>query len=467
MVRTAFYFCIGLFSVSILSSVVFAQNLDRLVTRLGLKTTTKSGLCQTSSPSALAYSSSTHQYSKCEKFFGSSKTRQFRFSEEQKPLSLQHIRDVSSLAHQGGRSRLFQTTKMVPLLSNAFSAGIEMAYRDPFLNINATPSSTSELGTHLVLRGSMKKMRYRAEYGYAGQKANKGLSKVPHDRVGGAFLWEWQLPFITPKVELSRFTNTAENNLTRYQTISTRQEYSLDWTMSHWPSFTLSYGREKKDILNQEEGSRSHARTIERVRAKIDFERTVGKGEWSLGYSTYKNDIHDQGTLEKFHSTLKGAVQLFEPIDFTPSMGITKQTNDKQNFSQERLFANLGTTVHLSTHQTIQPSFELVRINNRGSVSTSSTLSSKLQYSYSPDKYGYHISAAGQYILNKTSQQLSNPQTYDISIFVKKDLHDSLNLPHQQQFISLKLTHNQQINALSPKKQPNSSAAMLLLSFIP
>ncbi len=464
--RTAFYFCIGLFSVSILSSVAFAQNLEQLVTRLGLKTTTKSGLCQTPSLSTLPYFSSTHQYSKCEKFFGASKTRQFRFSEHHEPLSLQHIRNVSSLVHQGG-SRLFQTTKMVPLLSNALSAGIEMTYRDPFLSINATPTSTSQLGTHLVLRGSVKAMRYRAEYGYAGHKTNKGLSMALHDRVGGKLLWEWQLPFITPKVELSRFANTAESNLIRSQTISTRQEYSLGWAIPNWPSFSLSYGREQKDTLNQEAESRSHATLIERVQTKIAFERTVSKGEWALGYSTFKNDIHDQGTLEKFHSTLKGTVQLFQPIDLTPSIGFTKQTNAKQDFSQERFIANLGTTIRLSTHQTIQPSFEWVRMNNREDASNASTLFSKLQYSYRPAEYGYHISAVGQYVLNKNSQQTSNPQTYDISVFIKKDLHEFLNLPHQQQFISLKLTHNQQINTLSSQSQPSISTAMLLFSLIP
>ncbi len=466
MVRTAFYFCIVLFSISIISSVVFAQNLDQLVARLGLKTTTKSGLCETPILPTLPYFTSTHQYSKCEKFFGASKTRPLKFSEERKPLSLQHIRHVSSLVHQSG-NRLFQTTKMVPLLSNALSAGIEMAYRDPSLRISGTPSSTSQLGTLLVLRGSMKTMRYRAEYGYAGHKANKGVSRAPHDWVGGKFLWEWELPFITPKVELSRFANTAENDLTRIQTISTRQEYSLGWTMSNWPRFSLSYGREQKDTLKQEEGSRSHATLIERVQTKIAFERTVGKGEWLLGYSTFQNDIHDQGTLQKFHSTLKGTVQLFQPIDLTPSIGVTKQTNAKQKFSQERFFTNLGTTVRLSAHQIIQPSFEWIRMINRGIASNSSTLSSKLQYSYRPDKYGYHLSVVGQYVINKNSQQVSNPQNYDISVFVKKDLHDFLSLPHQQQFISLKLTHNQQINAFSSQTPSSSSAVMLLISLIP
>ncbi len=342
-----------------------------------------------------------------------------------------------------------------------------MAYRNPFLNINTTPSSTSQLDTQLVLRGSMKTMRYHAEYGYAGHKANKGLSMTSHDKVGGKFLWEWQLPFMTPKVELSRFANTAVNDHTRNQTISTKQEYSLGWTRPNWPSFSLSYAREQKDTLKQEEGSRWHATLIERVQTKIAFEPTVGKGEWSLGYSTFKNDIHDQGTLGNFHSTLKGTVQIFQPIDLTPSIGFTKQTNAKLEFSQERFIANLGTTVRLSSHQTIQPSFEWIRINNPGNASTATTLSSKLQYSYRPAEYGYHISAVGQYVLNKNSQQVSNPQTYDISVFVKKDLHDFLNLPHQQQFISLKLTHNQQINTLSSQLQPSSSTAMLLFSLIP
>ena len=466
MVRTAFYFCIGLFSVCILSSVVFAQNLDRLVTRLGLKTTTKSGLCQTPHSLMLPSFSSTNQYSKCEKFFGASKTKQFKFSEQREALSLQHIRNVSSLAHQGG-SRLFQTTKMVPLLSKTLSAGIEMAYRDPFLSINTTPSSMSQLGTQLIVSGAMKTMRYRAEYGYAGHKANKGLSMAPHDKVGGKFLWEWQLPFITPKIELSRFVNTVENEFTRNQTISSRQEYSLGWTIPDWPSFTLSYGREQNDTLNQKEGSRSHATFKERIQTKIAIERTVGKGEWSLGYSTFHNDIHDQGTLEKFHSTLKGTVQLFQPIDLTPSIGFTKQTNTKQEFSQERYFANLGTTVRLSTHQIIQPSLEWIRVNNRSNASMSNTLFSKIQYSYRPAEYGYHILAIGQYVLNKNSHQVRNPQTYDISVFIKKDLQRILNLPHQQQFISLKLTHNQQINTLASQTQPSSSGVMLLFSLIP
>ena len=342
-----------------------------------------------------------------------------------------------------------------------------MVYRDPATNINATPSSTSQLGTQFVVRGSMKKMRYRAEYGYAGHRANTISPMTTHNSVGGKFLWEWQLPFITPKVELSRFANRTANDLARNHSISTRQKYSLGWKIPNWPSFTLSYGREQKATINQAAGSRSHATVIENVRTKIAYEHPIGTGEWLLEYSTLQNDIHDQGTLGKYHSTFKGTVRLFQPIDVTPSIGFTKQTNAKQNFSQERLFANLGTTVRLSTHHTIQPSFEWIHLNNHGDATTSNTLFSKLQYSYRPDNFDYHISAAGQYVLNKRSQQVRSPQSYDLSFFLKKDLHGLLNLPHQEQFMSLKLSYNQQINSLSTRTQQNSSSAMLLFSLVP
>lgn len=313
----------------------------------------------------------------------------------------------------------------------------------------------------------MKTMTYRAEYGYAGKNTGKVLSVAPNGRVGGKFLWEWQLPFVTPKVELSRFANNVEHDPARNQTISTRQQYSLDWTIPDWPSLTLTYGREQKDIFSRSGGLRSDGALMERVMTKIAFEHSIGKGAWSSGYSTFQNDLHDQGTLEELHSTLKGTLHLFKPVDILPSIGFTQQTNTKQGFSQERLFANLGTAVRLSTEQTIQPSLEWTRIGNRGQASISDTLFSKLQYSYDPSYYGYHISIIGQYVLNQISQQASNPQSYDMSLFVQKDLHDLLDLPHHQQFISLKLTHNQQVNPLSSQTQPSSSAAMLLFSVIP
>ena len=463
----AFYFGIGLLWVSALSStIIFAQDLNPLVARLGLKTSATSTICQAPPPPTLTLLSSANQYSQCARFFGTPKPERFNFSKKHEALSLKNIRDVSSMVRQGG-SRLFHATNTIPLASKALAAGIEVVYRDPFLSFNSTHSSMTQLGTQLVLRGSMKTMRYRAEYGYAPQSTGNVSPIAPNDRVRGKFLWEWQLPFVTPKVELSRFANNEERNQIHEQTISTRQQYSLDWTIPHWPSLRLTYSREQKDIFSREGGSRSDATLMERVMKKIAFERSAWKGEWSSGYSTFQNDIHDKGTLEKLHSTLKGTFQLFKPVDISPSIGLMQKTNTKQGFSQERLFANLGTAIRLPKGQTIQPSFEWTRIGARGQASISDTLFSKLQYSYDPPGYGYHISIFGQYVINPTSQQRNNSQTYDLSLFVQKDLHNLLNLPHQQQFISLKLTHNQRVNTLSSQTQPAGSAAMLLFSVIP
>jgi hypothetical protein len=73
----------------------------------------------------------------------------------------------------------------------------------------------------------------------------------------------------------------------------------------------------------------------------------------------------------------------------------------------------------------------------------------------------------GKYVLNQTTQQTSNPQTYDMAVFIQKDLQDFFNLPHQQQFVSLKLSHNQQVNTVSSQTHESNSTAMLLVSILP
>ena len=466
MVRTAFYFGMGLLSVCILSEEIFAQDLKSIVARLGLKTSPSSRVCLAiHSPTSISFSSANH-YSQCARFFGTPMPERFNFSKKHEAFSLRYIRKASSLVHQGG-SHLFQAANTIPLVSNALSAGIKVVYRDPFLSFNAIPSPTTQLGTQLVLRGSMKTMQYRAEYGYALQSSEHVSSIVPNDRVRGKFLWEWQLPFVTPKIELSRFANNKKHNPTRNQTVSTKQHYSLDWTIPDWPRLTLSYSREHKDIFSRAEGSRLGATFMERVMKKLSIKRSAWKAEWASGYSTFQNVIHDQGTLEAFHSTVKSTVQSLESIDISPSVGFTQKTNAKQGFSQKRLFANIGMAIHLSPEQTIQPSFEWTRIHHHSQASISDTFFPRLKYSYAPSGYGYHISIIGRYVLKHTTDRGSNAHTYDLSLFVRKDLHDLLNFPHQQQFISLKLTHNQQVNILSSHTRPRGSTAMLLFSVIP
>ena len=467
MVRTHFYFYIGIFWCLLFNPWVFAQNPEPRIAKLRLETSAAHSIkCQAPNSPAFGSAIPANQYSQCTRFFGAPRQDRLKISEKRERFSLEHIRDASSLMNKGG-SHLYQATNTIPLFSDMLKAGIEMVYRDPFLSTNSIPSATTQLGTLLVLRGSMKKMKYRAEYGYSGQNLGKALFVNPHDRVGGKFRWEWQLPFLTPKVELSRFVNNVNYDPTSNQTISTRQLYSLDWTIPDWPDVILIYSQEEKDSFSRSEQSPSDATLMKRVTTRIGFEHPIGKGEWSSQYSTFQNKIHDHGMHEKIHTTLKGTLFTLPQIDISPSIGFTQQTNANQHSTQERLFAILGTTFRLSRNQVIQPSFEWTQNSTRRHLSISKTFSSKLEYSYHPSTHGYHISLMGQYVFKQNSQQQNNPQTYDISLFVRKDLHDLLDLPHQQKFISLKLTHNQHFNASSFAAQGPGTNAMLLLTVTP
>jgi hypothetical protein len=90
-----------------------------------------------------------------------------------------------------------------------------------------------------------------------------------------------------------------------------------------------------------------------------------------------------------------------------------------------------------------------------------------LGYSYLAADDSLSVSILGQYILNQHSNASANPQIYDVSLLVKQDMHDFLGLNHHQQTLSLKIAHNQQVNAFSPQAQPAQTSAMLLVSIIP
>ncbi|MBA3968073.1 MAG: hypothetical protein H0X47_20325, partial [Nitrospirales bacterium] len=77
------------------------------------------------------------------------------------------------------------------------------------------------------------------------------------------------------------------------------------------------------------------------------------------------------------------------------------------------------------------------------------------------------VSILGQYILSQRSNTPANPQIYDVSLLFKKDVRDYLHLNHRQQTLSLKITHNQQMNTTSSQTQYGQTSAMLLVSIIP
>ena len=442
--------------------MAFTQDMESPNARLELRSSIASFSCQKPSATRLEALRSTNHYSHCTRFFGSPSPERFNFSEKYPDFSLRQIPDVASLRQQGG-SRLFQAANTIPLVSKALSMEIEMVYRDPFLSTNSTSSSTTQLGTQVVLKGSRKAMTYRAEYGYIGQDTGTVLSLAPTDRMGGKLQWEWQLPYVTPKVELSRLTDNVAQDPTRHQTLATRQHYSLDWTIPDWPRMIFSYGREQKDVSTWSGGSRSDTTFIEKVSTKLAFTRSQGQGEWVSRFTTFQNDLRDRTTREELHSMLKGKFSLFKPVDFSPGIGFTRQTNAKQGFSQKRLFANLETQIRFSKGQSLQPSVKWTRIGTQGEASNSEMLFSKLQYTYDPFDHSYSIAISGQYALSQIAQQSHSPESYGMTLFVQKDLQDLLQLPHQQQFLSLKFTHHQQISTWSSQfPRPNSTAMVLL-----
>jgi len=467
MVRAAFYCCIGLFLVPFHNAGVLANDGEpQMISRLRLQTSTKLLLCQAPSRLRWEAASSANHNSQCAKFFSSVTAGRLNFSQKKEGFSLRNVREISSLSQQGG-SRIFHAANTIPLIADVLSAGIEMVYRDPFLSVKTTPSPTTQLGTQLVLKGSMNRMTYRAEYGYTDQDTSSALSLAPHDRVGGKLLWEWQLPFVTPKFEFSRFASNVDRDPSRPQMISTRQHYSLDWTIPEWPSFTLSYSREQKDLLNLSEGSRTDATAIERVTAKAAFEHPLGKAEWLSRYSTFQQNIHAQRKMEELHITVKGTLPLFHPLKFSPQIGYTQNNNVRQGLSHDRLWANLGMAVRLSPEHTLQSNFQWTRIGQRDHTSRSKIISTNMHYSYDPAAHGYHVVFIGQYALAQYVQQTTNSQSYDLSLFIQKDIHDLLHFPHRQQSLSLKFTHNQHIHALLSPTSRSYSSAMLLFNIIP
>jgi hypothetical protein len=280
-------------------------------------------------------------------------------------------------------------------------------------------------------------------------------------------VWEWNLPLVTPKVEFSRFTSNVDGDLTRAQNVANQQKFSLNWTIPNWPTLALSYDRNKTDIFSRPEGPLSDAITTESVMANLSFQHDVVKGHWSSYYKTSQSDFWENGTEEEIGSTMSGTLYLLEPLDLTPNWGFTRRGNSGGTLSNDRFFAKLGSTFRASPTLTLKPGFEFTRDVNRFDVLRTDTFSANLGYSYLAADDSLAVSILGQYILNQQSNANANPQIYDVSLLVKKDIHDFLNLNHHQQTLSLKIAHNQQVNAFSPQAQSAQTSAMLLVSIIP
>jgi len=467
MVRTVLCLVIVVLFVLLVSGSAFSEDSIPLVERLGLRTGSNSGLCRSPVHSSLGNSSSYFpQTTQCTKSTSEYTLARFDFALKREPFNLQAVRDIPSLASQGGSS-LYQASNNISLFHEALTAGVQMVYRDPFVTSNSATPLTNRMGAQIVLKGTLAHMKYRAEYGYAGQETGKTPFATFNDQIGGKLAWEMNLPFVTPKVEFSRFTSNVDGDPTRAQTVANQQKFSLNWTIPNWPSLALSYGRYQTDIFTRPEGPLSDAIATESVMANLSFQHAVGNGQWSSYYKTSNSNFWENGTEEEIGSTMSGTLHLLEPLDLTPKWGFARRGNSGGTLSNDRFFAKIGSTFRINPTLTLKPGVEFARDVNRFDALRTDTVSAKLGYSYLASDDSLGVSILGQYILNQYSNSTTNPQTYDVSLLIKKDIHDFLNIAHRQQTLSLKIAHNQQVNALSPQTQPAQTSVMLLVSIIP
>ena len=467
MVRTVLWLVLGSLLLPFVSSSAFSADSIPLVDRLGLRTNSPSNACASPTYSSLGRSSPFFSSSTpCTESTGEYSLTRFNFTQKREPFNLQGARDMSSLMNQGGSS-LYEASNDIDLFHEALTAGVQMVYRDPLVTDNSATPFTNRLGAQIVLKGATASMKYQAQYGFSGQETGNTSFTTPNDRIGGKLVWEWDLPLVTPKIELSRFTSNVEGDLARAQTIANQQKFSLLLAAPDWPSLSLGYARQQTDIFTRPEGPLSDAITTESVSANLSFLYGTGKGDWSSYYKTSQSEFAENGSEEEIGTKMRGTLNLLEPVDLTPQWGFTRRIKSRGTMVNDRFFAKLGSSFRVSPTSTLNPGVEFARDLNRLDALRTDTLAAKLGYAYLAVDDSLHVSILGQYILNQRTNTPANPQIYDISLLFKKDVRDYLHLNHRQQTLSLKIAYNQQMNNSSSQSQSGQTSAMLLVSIIP
>lgn len=467
MVRTVLWLVMGSLLLPFPSGSAFSADTIPHIDRLGVRTDSSSKGCSSPIYSSLGHSSPFFSPSTpCTVSKDEYALTRFNFNQKREPFNLQNARDMPSLASQGGSS-LYEASNDIPLFHEALSAGVQMVYRDPFVTENSATPLTNRMGAQIVLKGTTASMKYQAQYGFSGLEAGNTSFTTPNDRVGGGLMWEWNLPLVTPKIELSRFTSNVEGDLARAQTIATQQKFSLLLAAPNWPSLSLGYARQQTDIFTRPEGPLSDAISTESISANLSFLYGAGKGNWSSYYKTSQNDFVENESEEEIGTKMRGTLNLLEPVDLTPQWGYTRRVKSRGTMVNDRFFARLGSNFRVSPTSTFNPGVEFARDLNRFDALRTDTLAAKLGYAYLAVDDSLHVSILGQYVLKQRTNTPSNPQIYDISLLFKKDVRDYLHLNHRQQTLSLKIAHNQQMNTSYSQTQSNQTSAMLLVSIIP
>jgi hypothetical protein len=388
------------------------------------------------------------------------------FSKKQEPFDLQKVPNLPSLGKQGG-SRIVQVSKEIPLIAQHLTAAIQLAYRDPFLQSASVPPLTQRMGAQIVLNGDWETMKYHAEYGYAGQESGKLPLSTPNGKMGGKVQWEWKLPLVTPTIELSRYSDNVESDPFQPRTIASMQKFSLHLGLQQDSQLSLSYGREQRDVFTQPDGPLTNSMTTDSALAKLSLAYPVGTGFLSTRYRTTKNSFGEQGTRQEIGSTMGGTWHFSNPIDVLPEWGFFRQIDSQEGLIQDRMFGNISSVLRLTPTQQIKPRFEFHRTHDFQSNQRTDTFCAKLGYSYMAWDHSLRLALSGRYVLKQTTLSATTPQTYDVALLIHKDLQPYLGLPHRQQTLSIKVSHNQLIDTFSSPTPTGQTTAMLMVSIVP
>jgi len=269
--------------------------------------------------------------------------------------------------------------------------------------------------------------------------------------------WEWDFHNLKHKAEISRYIDNLEKDPSRARTMTTTEKISLNWGLPQWPRIGLGYTHEEKETMLNPIGLATTSLYTDKVSAKISH--------WNTSWETYLNV--NSADLLTIGFSLSRKFQPFDPFQFTPKLGISRTTKPQKKLITDRYFAKLGSSLQIAETLTLKPTLEYTQVFNRLAALQTETISAKLSSSYNENKKSLSMSFSGGLKIQQDSNDLTNMHTYNFVLSIQRGLYDFLNLPHQTQSLSLKLTHNQKINYLNRVASTAQTSAMLMLDIIP
>ena len=388
------------------------------------------------------------------------------FSYDNQGSSIQGLNHLNSLTSTRGRGHL-HLSNATPLLDDRLTADFDVYYREPSSPHASGSRWGKGLGAQVTLKGNLSGMKYGAEFGYFGKDSGTTIGSTPQDRSGGRFVWEWELTNVKPTVEISRFFDNVENDPSQPRTVTTREQFSVNWHRPHWPLVTLDYNHEYKETVSNQIGLMNDSISTDRIMTKFSYGQTSWES-YVNSQSSFTQSSHEANSDQLVAGSSFGTtLHPFKPIQFMPNLGMTRTSNPREETLTEQYFAKFGSSLRIAKTLTLTPGFEYIQLFNRPDALETETIFAKLGSSYVGEENSLTVSMFGGFKVMQDSTDVTNQHTYDFSFSVDKGIQNYFHFPHRMQTLSLKLTHNQLVDNITRDASSSQTAAMLFLRFIP